>query len=288
MIFRAVARAGSISAAARELGWTQPAVSQHLSRLERECGGPLLVRGPGGVDLTEAGSRLIARADAVAAELHVASEEMASLAQLRAGSVRLAAFPSAAATLVPGAVRALADAHPDIEVRLAEHEPPEAAEAVRSNDADLAVVFGHGGPPPGIESLAWLPLMREPVRLVVPPGHFAASDRQVQMASLAAEPWIGGCERCREHLLACCRAAGFEPRLRHTTDDYVVVQNLVARGLGVTLLPRSALEAYRHPDVVVVESQAFGSRHLGLVHRRGAEKVPATAALIAELVCAAG
>ena len=72
-------------------------------------------------------------------------------------------------------------------------------------------------------------------------------------------------------------------QLRHTTDDYVVVQNLVARGLGVTVLPASALEAYRHPDVQVVELVELGRRHLGLVHRPGAEEVPATAALIREL-----
>jgi DNA-binding transcriptional LysR family regulator len=183
-------------------------------------------------------------------------------------------------------VAALGAAHPDIEISLAEHEPPEAAAAVQAGDVDLALVFGHQGPPQQIGQLAWLPLVREPVHLVVPPGHPAAGP-QLSLSALADETWIGGCERCREHLMSCCRAAGFDPVLRHTTDDYVVVQNLVARGLGVTMLPQSALEAYRHPEVVVVESAALGQRHLGLVHRRGAELVPATAALVAELATAA-
>jgi len=287
LIFRSVARAGSISAAARGLGWTQPAVSQHLNRLERESGGPLLVRGPAGVTLTEAGAALLRRADAIAGELHVAAEEMAALAELRAGRVRLAAFPSAAATVLPRAVRALADAHPEIEVSMVEEEPPEAMASVASGDVDLALVFGHEGPPPDTGQLVWLPLVREPVHLVVPPGHPAVGGGSVRLSALAGEIWIGGCERCREHLLARCRAAGFDPVLRHTTDDYVVVQNLVARGLGVTMLPRSALEAYLHPDVVVIESPALGERHVGLVHRPGAETVPATAALVRELVTAA-
>ncbi len=268
------------------MGWTQPAVSQHLNSLERESGGLLLVRGPAGVALTEAGATLLRRADAIAGELHVAAEEMAALTQLRAGRVRLAAFPSAAATLVPQAVRALEDAHPAIEVSMVEEEPPEAMAAVHSGDVDLALVFGHKGPPRDIGHLTWRPLMREPVHLVVPPGHPAAGRSSVRLSSLADQIWIGGCKRCREHLMACCRTAGFEPVLRHTTDDYVVVQNLVARGLGVTMLPRSALAAYLHPEVVVIESAALGERHVGLVHRPGAEIVPATAALVTELVAA--
>jgi DNA-binding transcriptional LysR family regulator len=71
--------------------------------------------------------------------------------------------------------------------------------------------------------------------------------------------------------------------VRHVSDDYVVVQNLVAVGLGVTLLPRSALEAYRHPDVSIREHASFGTRTYGIVHRDGGEQVPATAALVREL-----
>ena len=81
--------------------------------------------------------------------------------------------------------------------------------------------------------------------------------------------------------------AVLEPALRHETDDYVVVQNLVARGLGVTALPQSALTAYRHPGVRVVEEPALGRRVVGVAHRPGADQVPATAALLAELVAAA-
>ena len=104
------------------------------------------------------------------------------------------------------------------------------------------------------------------------------------LAALADADWIGGCVRCRTHLVACCEEAGFTPVIRHTTDDYVVVQNLVARGLGVTVLPESALVAYRHPDVRVVPMASLGRRHVGLVHRPGADAVPATAALISEVV----
>jgi molybdate transport repressor ModE-like protein len=282
LIFRTVARAGSISAAARELGWTQPAVSQHLRALERSAGCALLLRGAGGVELTEPGRVLLARVDALAVQLHMAEEELADLTALRRGRVRLAAYPSAAATLVPRAVAGLRARHPEVDVELTEAEPPEAMALVSAGEVDLALVFSYDGsePAPG---LLWRELGDEPVALVVSADHRAATRRRLALADLAEEAWIVGCERCRTHALGVCAEAGFTPVVRHVSDDYVVVQNLVAVGLGVALLPRSALEAYRHPDVRVREHPSFGTRTFGLVHREGAELVPATAALMREL-----
>jgi molybdate transport repressor ModE-like protein len=283
LVFREVARAGSISGAARVIGWTQPAVSQHLRALEREVGSRLVLRGAGGVQLTEPGRVLLARADAVAGQLHMAGEELAALTQLRRGTVRLAAYPSAAATLVPRVVAALLRRHPDIDVSLTEAEPPEAIGLVEAGDVDVALVFGYDGLPVAGPGLHWLPLADEPVHLVLPPRHALAGRAGIGAGDLDAEAWIMGCTRCREHAVAVCAAAGFEPRVRHVSDDYVVVQNLVAVGLGVTLLPHSALEAYRHPEVLVRPGPAWGTRTYGVVHRDGADAVPATAALLAEV-----
>ena len=283
LVFRAAARAGSLSGAARELGWTQPAVSQQLQRLEREAGTPLLLRSTRGVSLTEAGRMLLSRVDVVAGELHMAGEEMAALAQLRGGRVRLVAYPSAAATLVPQALRLLRDDHPAVEVSIVEAEPPEASTAVAQGEADLGLVFGYGGPPQEDGNLVWRPLSTEPVDLVLPPDHPAGARRDLRLAAFEGEAWIGGCLRCRQHLVDRCRAAGFEPRLVHESDDYVVVQNLIAVGLGVTMLPRSALQAFRHPAVIVRSSPTLGVRHLGLVFRARAEQVPATRALVERL-----
>ncbi len=124
----------------------------------------------------------------------------------------------------------------------------------------------------------------EPVDLVLPPDHPAARRRAVRLGDFAHDTWIGGCPRCRQHLVDRCHDAGFEPRLAHETDDYVAVQALVAAGLGVTLLPRSALRAFRHPEVVVRSSRSLGDRHVGLVYRPGAEQVPATRAFVERLV----
>ncbi len=278
LIFRDVARAGSISRAARELGWTQPAVSQHLRALERSVGSPLLVRTSSGVELTEPGRVLLARADDIAAQLHMAAEELADLATLRRGRVRLAAYPSAASTLVPDALARLRRDHPAIDVELTEAEPPQARSLLASGDIDLALVFDYEQAPDGGADLLWRPLGEEPVLLVLPPGHPAAA---ATLADMAEQDWIVGCEQCRAHAVARCQAAGFTPRVRHVSDDYVVVQKLVAAGLGVTMLPRSALEAYRHPDVQV--RHGFGTRRYGSLMRRGAQSVPATAAVLREL-----
>ena len=284
MIFRTVARAGSLGAAAREFGWTQPAVSQQLRHLEREAGCTLLLRGPRGVRPTEAGTLLLARADAIAAQLDMAAEELAGVASLRRGQVRLAAFPSASATLVPPALARLARDSPDLDVALTEAEPPQALALLADGDVDVALVFGYGeAPVPTAADLGWVPLGREPVRLLLPPGR--VSDRStVTLDALADEPWIAGCERCRAHLVYLCEQTGFVPHIRHVTDDYVVVQNLVAAGLGVALLPQSALDAHHHPDLDIRPLRPASFRHLGAIHRAGAETVPAVRALLEALV----
>ena len=263
LIFRAVARAGSISGAARELGWTQPAVSQHLRTLEREAGSPLLLRGPTGVELTEPGRVLLARADAVASQLHMAEEELSAIGDLRRGQVRLVAYPTAAATWAPGAIAGLRKRHPEIDVTLSEMEPPEAIDLLERGDADLALVFGYDDDPVVTgRDLSWLPVGAEPVDLVLPPDHSAVTRRRLTLSQLREEDWIAGCDRCRAHLVALCEEAGFTPDIRHVSDDYVVVQNLVAAGLGISMLPRSATTAYLHPGVQVRSSRSWGVRRV--------------------------
>ena len=288
MIFRAVVRAGALGAAARELGWTQPAVSQHLRQLERETGCTLLLRGPRGVTPTEAGSLLVVRADAIAAQLAMAEEELAGIAALRRGRVRLAAFPSASATLVPQALARLRQTSPGIDVALTEAEPPEALALLTDGQVDLALVFGYReAPVPTAADLSWVPLGREPVRLVLPAGRIDGRG-SVSLDRLTDEPWIAGCDRCRAHLVYLCGQAGFVPNIRHVTDDYVVVQNLVAAGLGVALLPRSALAAYHHPEIDIRPLRPASYRYLGVIHRAGAETVPTVRALLEALVVQRG
>jgi len=284
MVFREVARAGSLAGAARVLGWTQPAVSQQVKRFEAENGTPLVVRQGRGVVLTEAGRVLLVHAEAVADRLAAAEQEVAALAGLGAGVVRLAAFPTAAAVLLPPALVALRERAPALQVRFTELEPPEAEAAVRAGDSDLAVVFRHerdDDPVPG--DLLRVPLSRHPVHAVVREG-VVQPDR---LADLAAEPWIAGCVRCRAHLLRCARACGFTPDVRYATDDHVVVQRLVAAGLGVALLPTWALAASTQPGVVTVDLPDVDGRVVEVLLRPDARRVPAVHAALQALSAAA-
>lgn len=284
LIFRTVVRAGSISAGARELGWTQPAVSQHLRVLERSAGSPLLERGPRGVRTTEAGRVLLRHADSLASLLHVAGSEIEDLAQARRGTVRLAAYPSGAATRVPAALATLRSRHPGLDVHLTEAEPPEALAMVREGEAELALVFAHEGQELAEPGLVTHELGTDDLLLVLPDGHRSATARGLRLTQLRDETWVAGCERCRAYLVRASRDAGFEPRVRHITDDYVVVQNLVAHGLGVALLPETSLQAFRHAGVVVRRVGGVVPRRLAVVHREGVTAIPAVAATLAALI----
>ena len=270
LILREVARRGSLSAAARSLGWTQPAVSQHLRALEREVGMPLLIRDGRTSSLTDAALTLVRHADAVAARMHAAEQEIAELRQLKGGRVRIAAFPSASATILPRALAAMAERHPNVEVRLLEVEPPEAIAAVLQGDADLAVVFSYAEnvADAGLERIQ---LLEEPVLAVLTPG----LRKPRALTDLASSRWIAGCERCRAHLLDVARTSGFTPEIHFETDDYVVTQELVAAGLGVALLPRLALQAVRHPKLRTCQLEEVGRRKVEVVLRSGMGEVPA-------------
>src|SRR5919108_1652283 len=130
-VFKEVAARGSFSAAAEALSYTQSAVSQQIAALERETGTTLLHRGSGGIRLTDAGRALSSHADAVLARLADAEQELAAIAGLRGGRIRLASFPSAGATLVTRAVSLFRERYPEVELTLAEGEPDETVPRLR-------------------------------------------------------------------------------------------------------------------------------------------------------------
>lgn len=288
-VVRQVAEHGSLTAAAEALGYSQPAVSQQLRRFEERTGIALVERVGRGIRLTQSGRVLARHANAVATAIEAAAGELAEIRGLRAGRVRLIAFPSASATLVPRLIAALGAAHPGVAVTYVEAEPPEAVAAVRADRADLAITFSYPGDrdDPHRASARGLDVRAfgdEPIRLVLPAGHPAAEADVVDLAALGDEPWIAGCPRCRGHLLELAATAGFTPRIAFETDNFVAVEGMVAQGLGVALLPALALAASpRHPGVVTRPTARSDVRSLHLVTARGAERVPAVGATIAAL-----
>jgi molybdate transport repressor ModE-like protein len=284
-MLRAVAHEGSITAAANMLGYTQPAVSHHISKLEAEVGTALLTRLGRGVRLTDAGRALVAHADAVLARLTAAEEDVAAIAGLRAGRVRLAAFPSASATLMAGALTSLRADHPGIEVAFTEAEPDDALPQLRAGDLDLVIGFSYAAVGSGDgRDLEALPLLHDPSVAVLHPDHAdAVEDGPLPLGRLGEDTWIAGCERCRGHLLHVARTAGFEPGIAFATDDYVTVQSLVASGLGVTLLPALSLCAVRRPDVAVRRIEGRPGRTVEVVLPLAERRPPAVTAMIGAL-----
>jgi DNA-binding transcriptional LysR family regulator len=278
-VLAAVARHGSVTEAARELHYSQPSVSHHLARLETATGAKLLQRTGRGIRLTPEGRLLAGRAAEIVGRVDAAAGELAAQVGLRAGRVRLAANASALSTLVPEAIGALARTHPGLELSLFDRHPVEALDLLRRGEVDVALVFQHAGAPLEEEGFRFRHLADDPIHLI----SRRFGDR---LANHRDSAWIGGCPRCRAELTAVCGAAGFTPRIASHSDDMVVVQSLVAAGLGVATLPGFALAAHHRPGVHATE--------LPGVHRRihaatygDPPDPPAVAAVLAALTQAA-
>lgn len=289
-VLRAVATTGSFSAAGRELGCTQPAVSQQMKALEAAVGTPLLIRAGREMRLTQAGEALVRHATGILAGLTAAEEEIAAIAGLRAGRVRLVSFPSGSSTLVPTALAALRAAHPGTRVSLEEAEPPRSVELLRQGDCDVALAFryeGAAGAGEGAgewEDLVVRPLLTDRLVGLVPERHRLARAGSVAIGELAGDPWIAGCPRCRGQLVQVCEGAGFTPRIDFATDDYPAVVGLVGAGLGVAVLPQLAVESVRPRGARTVALEPAVRREIVALTLPDLAQVPAVAATLEELV----
>ena len=251
-VLREVAAQRSFSAAAEKLGYTQSAVSQQIAALEREAGATLIERNPRGMRLTDAGEALVRHADTILVRLAEAEAELDAIAGLRGGRLRLASFPTAGATLMPEAVADFSKRHPGVELSLAESEPDESLLRLKAGELDLALV--DDGPPVRMddEEVDFIDLLEDPLYLALAKDHPLATRRRLRFQDLAAEAWIQGSSACSctRQLQLACSAAGYEPRAAFESDDFGVVQGLVAAGVGVALIPGLALVNAR-PDIVI-------------------------------------
>ena len=278
-VLDAVAQHGSVTAAAREMGYSQPSVSHHLARLEAETGAQLLQRVGRGIRLTQAGQLLADRAAEIIGRIDAADAELSAHVGLTAGRVRLAGFASAIGALVPQAAAALATEHPGLEIGSIDTHPPEAIQLLQTGKVEVAIVFCYDdneSEPPGVHLHH---LLDDPMYLL--------SDRSTRgLASLSEATWIAGCKRCRGHLLALCDAAGFEPRIGYESDDTALMQALVAAGLCVAVLPGLALRAHHADGVVATRLPGLPRRVYAATYGELPDP-PAVAALLAALTEAA-
>ena len=278
-VIDAIARHGSVTAAAKELHYSQPTVSHHLARLEAETGAQLLQRVGRGIRLTQAGELLADRAAEIIGRVDAADAELAAHVGLTAGRVRLAGYSSAIGSFVPRAVAALAGNHPGLQISLTDAHPFESLELLRAGKIDVAIIFRYDESEPEPEGVRLHHLLDDPMYLLT-------LRRGQKLSTLHKATWIAGCERCSSHLLALCAAEGFEPKIGYTSDDMVVMQELVAAGLGVTTMPGLALRSHRTKGIIA--SELPGSRrHVYAATYGQPPDPPATAALLEALVLAA-
>jgi DNA-binding transcriptional LysR family regulator len=277
-VLDAVARLGSVTAAAREMGYSQPSISHHLARLEAETGAKLLQRVGRGIRLTQAGHLLANRAAEIIGRIDAADAELSAHVGLTAGRVRLAGFSSAIASLVPPAAAMLTRDHPGLEIGITDTHPPDALELLRTGKVELAIIFRYddvGDEPPGIRLH----------HLLDDPMYLLANRRVRGLASQRNAPWVAGCERCRGHLVALCASAGFEPHMVYESDDMVLIQSLVAAGLCVATLPGLALRAHHLDGVLATKLNVLPRRVYAATY--GDSDPPAVAALLAAVTKAA-
>ncbi|MEV0637718.1 LysR family transcriptional regulator [Streptomyces sp. NPDC050619] len=283
----AVSEAGSITRAAERLGYTTPALSQQLAKLEREAGTALLVRHHRGARLTDAGEVLVARARRVLDELDRARHELARLAGLSGGRLRLGTFPTAGIHLLPPVLSAFRRAHPDVELSVADYEPPAGIAAVAAGEIDLALTHTcePAEPFPLPSAVGAEPVLVEELVLVTAPGHALSSgSARLPLAELAGQPLISMApdHPARQGVEAVLARAGATPSVLVATPGYALVCALVSAGLGVGVVPEMVARTAATP-VGTRPLEAGELRRTISVVRRTDEAAPAADAFRALL-----
>ncbi|WP_327229846.1 LysR family transcriptional regulator [Streptomyces murinus] len=285
----ALARHGSVSAAAEALHVTTSAVSQQLGKLEREINQRLLSKNGRGVRLTDAGRLLSEHAARILSQVELAESDLEAHRGQVVGELRLSAFPTAARGLFPVALRALRAEHPGLRVRSSELEPEQGIAAVVRGDLDLAVVLDwYNKPMPVPDGLVKAPLLDDPAEVAMPAGHRLAGREEVDLAEFAEDEWItwGEGEFCHEWLMFTLRSKGVEPIVGHRAGETHTQLQLVSAGLGVCIAPLLG----RHPvpdGVVLVPLTQRVRRHVYVIWRADADRRPSIRAAVEALRTAA-
>ena len=287
-VLREVARAGSFAGAAAALHHTPSAVSQQIAALERGAGIMLVERSTRGVTLTDAGRALLAAADAIHAELQLAAQRLRALAAGGPQALTVVTFPSAGEPLLAPALTAMtAEAGFRVEVTVIEAEPDEALSSVRDGRADFALVYHfhtaqppHGWPVaagPG----AYIPLVTDPLRLLVPAGHPLAGRSAVSLAEVAGDRWIQGWGDVGDVTDMLAALSGFRPHVACRSSDYRFMSALVGAGVGVSLVPSLALTG--SPQVRDLQITPQPTRYIGAWLPKRHQPNPAAERLLAAL-----
>ncbi|MHA5053871.1 LysR family transcriptional regulator [Streptomyces sp. SD15] len=281
----ALARHGSVSGAAEGLHVTTSAVSQQMSKLEREVGQQLLAKNGRGVRLTDAGQLLADHAARILSQVELAQSDLEAQRGQAVGELRLSAFPTAARGLFPTALAALRADHPGLRVRSCELEPEAGVAGVVRGDLDLAVVLDwYNKPMPLPDGLVKAAILDDPADVAMPVGHRLADRGEVDLGDFTEDEWItwGEGEFCHEWLIFTLRSKGVEPHIGHRAAETHTQLGLVAAGLGVCIAPLLG----RNPmpeGVVTVPLRQRVRRHVYVVWRADADRRPSIRAAVSAL-----
>jgi DNA-binding transcriptional LysR family regulator len=274
-VLREVAARGSFTAAAKSLGYTQSAVSRQVAGLESAAGAPLFERTARGVRMTDAGAALLRRAGTVLDEVDAAERELEGMSQTATGRLRVGAFPTAVAALLPRAMRAFKERNPDVDVSLREGSTSTQIRRLVSGSADVAVI---GVLPqrqaPRDRRITLEHLIDDPLLLAVGRDHPLARRRTVNLDDLASERWIAGSPKADDSMLGAWQWAEWKPKVELIAKEWTAKLGLVAAGLGVTLVPGLAADSVRADVALVrIRSERPASRAVFLA-RRAEDEAP--------------
>jgi len=252
LAFRQVAAEGSLTAAARTLGYTQSAVSRQIAALEASVGARLFDRRARGVQLTEHGRRLAPHAQTVLDTLATARRELDDVDGLEIGRVRIGAFPTANAMLIPRAIAAFAALHEGVSLKLTEGTSGRQLAHLQAGEVDLAVISAFPSQRVKQRGIRLVHLLDDVMLVAVPIGHRLARRRSVRLADLADESWIAGDPGEDDRLLSPVHLdPSSQPRIDFLVREWTAKLGLVAAGLGITLVPSLAADGARG-DVALV------------------------------------
>ena len=280
-LLAAVARYGSMTAAANQLSYTPSAVSQQVRKLEAELGLQVLARHAKGVDLTDAGRAVVEHVGTMERELAAFRDHLEEIAGARTGTLRFGTFPTFGASLLPFAITSFTQHHPGVSLSVRSARQRGLLELLHNREIEMAVLWDYEWSRLNETGLHVQRLLLDPTRLVVSDGHPLAGRTMVDVADLADEQWI---TRADQHpvvdvLLRTCRAAGFDPTISFEAHDYQEAQAMVAAGLGVALAPQLALTSVRD-DVRVLHLEEAPSRRIMLAHAADRALSPVESAMV--------
>ncbi|MDI2129100.1 LysR family transcriptional regulator [Yinghuangia seranimata] len=282
---QAVAREGSLSRAAETLHLTPSAVSQRLTKLEKDIGQPLLQPHGRTVQLTPAGQLLVLRAAEILSLVHRTHAELENHQGLVTGELSIAAFPTAIRGLLPPALRSLARAHPELQLHIHEQEPEQSLPLLTRSVVDVAVVQDWGSRPlPLPADIQTRDLLHDTADLALPAHHPLAHHASLRITDVADEPWIAWTPGtlCHDWLLDTLRAHHHKPRIAHTAAEYPTQLALVRAGLGIALTPRLGRD-HVPDDVAVVPVRPAPIRHIYAAYRHDDEQRPTIQAALTAL-----